>query len=353
MITKAIIENFQSHQYTIVDFVKGVNVIIGPSDTGKSAIFRAINWVCSNRPLGDSYRSEWGGDTKVTLFTDDGHTVQRYRTNYENGYLIDDDIRLTAFGNGEPPIEVRDILKLDSFNIQSQSDSPFLLWSTPGEVAQLLNKAASLDDIDTVLSGLRSNLLRINRDITYGTEQQKILESNMARFENLESLRIMIEDIISLEGDYNREMGLVNAFTDLIKRTKRVRDRFNQTIDVTPILKQYQIVAKEQAEYQISKNLHDRHKGLLEEVISLTDELEDSDGVEKALKIVEEASSGYVMWKREQAILSKGIPLVNKTKKMKKDLEDMANFIQQQQSEYDRLSPPTCPLCGGPMKKEA
>jgi ABC-type transporter Mla maintaining outer membrane lipid asymmetry ATPase subunit MlaF len=51
-IKKLIIENFQSHKYTEVDFSEGFNIIFGPSDYGKSAIIRALRWVLYNEPGG-------------------------------------------------------------------------------------------------------------------------------------------------------------------------------------------------------------------------------------------------------------------------------------------------------------
>ena len=38
-----ILENFQSHKHTSIEFNEGLNVILGPSDSGKSAIIRELN----------------------------------------------------------------------------------------------------------------------------------------------------------------------------------------------------------------------------------------------------------------------------------------------------------------------
>ena len=39
------IVNFQSHANTKLNFDEGVNVIIGPSDSGKTAVIRAMKWI--------------------------------------------------------------------------------------------------------------------------------------------------------------------------------------------------------------------------------------------------------------------------------------------------------------------
>lgn len=49
------IENFQSHKYSKLDFSERLNVIVGPSDNGKSAIIRALKWVLFNEPKGTDF----------------------------------------------------------------------------------------------------------------------------------------------------------------------------------------------------------------------------------------------------------------------------------------------------------
>ncbi|MFR9297315.1 MAG: AAA family ATPase, partial [Aedoeadaptatus pacaensis] len=43
-IEKIILVNFQSHVYSELSLSRGVNVIVGPSDSGKTAIMRALRW---------------------------------------------------------------------------------------------------------------------------------------------------------------------------------------------------------------------------------------------------------------------------------------------------------------------
>ena len=76
MIKKLHIRNFQSHKDSRLIFSDGVNVIVGNSDSGKSAILRALNWVITNRPSGDSYISNWGGPTYVIVETEEGTVIR-------------------------------------------------------------------------------------------------------------------------------------------------------------------------------------------------------------------------------------------------------------------------------------
>ena len=59
MINTLQIEGFQSHDSTEIELSKGVNVIIGSSDSGKSSIIRACKWAFQNRPQSDSFRNNY------------------------------------------------------------------------------------------------------------------------------------------------------------------------------------------------------------------------------------------------------------------------------------------------------
>ena len=50
-IKKIELHNFQSHEYTEMEFDRGLNVILGNSDVGKTAILRAIKWALYNLSL--------------------------------------------------------------------------------------------------------------------------------------------------------------------------------------------------------------------------------------------------------------------------------------------------------------
>ena len=81
MLKSLKIRNFESHRNTQLNFHPGVNVIVGESDQGKTAILRALEWVLFNRPLGEDIKSNWLEDinTYVQVEFDDG-ILKRKRT---------------------------------------------------------------------------------------------------------------------------------------------------------------------------------------------------------------------------------------------------------------------------------
>ena len=170
MIKSLTIRNFQSHQESHLDFVAGVNVIVGDSDSGKSAIFRALYWIRENRPTSTEYiRNGSGtegkrgakhlGTAEASIVIQRGEkstTIIRTRGHDVNKYVVDTQ-SFEALGK-DIPKEVADALRLDKINIQKQIDLPYLILESPGQVAATFNKFTNLDHIDEAISLVTSDL---------------------------------------------------------------------------------------------------------------------------------------------------------------------------------------------------
>src|SRR5690554_6424307 len=190
MIKRLVIRNFQSHKDTSLEFVPGVNVIIGQSDSGKTAIIRALRWAVWNRPLGDSFKSHWGGDTSVLVEMDECR-VERFKGKEDHYKLWVDDglepLEFKAFGV-DPPDEIGRALGFSELNLQNQHDPAFLISNNPGEVARHFNKVANIDQIDSSLRAVESWIRSINQDIR--TQESNISEyqEQVREYEYLDEL---------------------------------------------------------------------------------------------------------------------------------------------------------------------
>ena len=67
MIDSITLKNFQSHINTKLVFSKGINVIVGRSNSGKTACLRGINLVNSNRPLGTDFIHHGAKESEITI----------------------------------------------------------------------------------------------------------------------------------------------------------------------------------------------------------------------------------------------------------------------------------------------
>lgn len=345
MITKLEVQNFQSHKKTELEFVPGVNVIIGASDSGKSSVLRAINWVISNRPLGDAFRSEWGGETQVILHTTEGDKITRARTNTKNEYALNDKI-LKAFGT-EVPEEITEILQLDAHNIQAQMDAPFLLSDTPGEASRMLNKAASIDEIDRVVSGISSGLNKLNSDIKHKEKQAEGYREELVQYDGLEELEDQIEAMENLMDWYLGAVANNKILVQITQRIREIQEQLKETeVFLFPINDDIQ--NSEQIFHILQNEIikKDWLLKLIQKMKSIQGELENTKETENAQSLLESAIQEKDKLHEAVQNHSSIQKITQRIKQVKKELEENKINIDNLEKQYHALMPETCPLCG-------
>jgi len=224
LISKIHIKNFQSHKDTSLELSPGVNVIVGTSDCGKTAVIRALKWLMWNKPSGDDFRSDWGGDTQVTIEVD-GHTIIRGKGK-ENIYQLNNKL-FKAFGT-DVPEEIQTILNIDETNIQQQLDSPFLISDSPGEVASYFNKIAGLDKIDSSTKYIQSQIRSYKGKIESDEAQAKEYEQDLKQYEYLDKFEVDLEFVESMYEEFlirtkgkNTLLGIINQIKEINKEKKQ------------------------------------------------------------------------------------------------------------------------------------
>ena len=209
MLKQIVIKNFQSHKSTIIALSDGVNSIIGQSDSGKSAILRALHWCIFNKPSGSGYVSYWNLDAKgkikeetsVKLEYSNGDWIKRIRINEFNGYQLCINEYVTKFEalRTDVPEEVQNFLQVSEVNVQKQLDAPFLLSESAGEVARFFNSIIHLDDIDKALSAADSLKRQTTAEIKALDSQIKETTENLDKYGWVENAQRSIEKIKRIE----------------------------------------------------------------------------------------------------------------------------------------------------------
>lgn len=337
MITKIEIKNFQSHKNTVLEFDKGVNVICGESDNGKSAVIRAIRWVVENYPQGtDKINSNWNEDFKeplsVKLYTEKGY-VERIRDKKRNGYNIckngEKEIVLDAIGKGVPK-EVTDFLNVSDVNFQFQLDPPYLLTKSAGEASKYLNEIVHLDSIDKIMGIADSDKRQLS-------SEQKIVEADIKKLE---------------EGLKDTEW--IDEADNLCKRTEKLYEMVdNISIQVSEL---YNSINNYETLESFKMDLTEHNK-LIKQIEDIT--IPDT-------KELEDSISNYDLYGNQIVDLSEAIKLVNNIDSIiitnTKELEDsisqyseLSDNVQQYEKDLIELKsslPSICPLCGNKLDKE-
>jgi exonuclease SbcC len=261
MINKITLKNFKSHKKSELNLSPGINIIVGKSDNGKTAILKGLKWVKDNRPGGNAFISDWIKEEKDKIIKEKQASISivknnsslfRYKTNEKNGYNLDGQNYLAV--KTDVPESVQKFLNLTGINYQSQFDGPFLLNETPGGVAKYLNELVKLDEIDQYLFAIESKRRKSLKDKREIVEEIKILESDLENLDwvgsaqkllievekihnEIESMHQIIENLKNDIIDYKKYITILNNIIDInliekkLKKLKKYRNRIEDLLN--------------------------------------------------------------------------------------------------------------------------
>ena len=226
MIEEVDIRNFQAHGATHIEFDPKITTIVGASDLGKSAIFRALGWVALNNVPGDAHIKNGKKQAIVTLKAN-GHTIvrERQRGGASNTYTVDDK-ELKAFGTDTPP-DVTKATRLAPINFQFQHDGPFWFGVSAGEVARQINAIVDLSIIDHTLMEVgqtvrkRKSTLEVCED---RFKQAKTKRDSLLWVTDVDGALVLIEEV-EAKAEIKRDTAtrLRSALENRAWRSKKIR----------------------------------------------------------------------------------------------------------------------------------
>lgn len=228
MFKKLIVDNFQSHEHTELDFVPGVNIIVGQSTSGKTAILRAMEWVFDNRPLGIRFKSRFASDkdpVKVSLVTQDGEVISNTKIKSTGIYNVNA-FEFKGMDKSVPDMVVN-TLNLTDLNVQEQLDPHFLILDSPGEVAKQLNRVIRIEEVDGWITALTQRVNTANSEKTLLNGQIIELDNQLKQYKNLDQFEQDVEriEMIQLALDTgSKDRDLLLSLTEQGDEITRVLD---------------------------------------------------------------------------------------------------------------------------------
>ena len=170
IFNKLKLNNFKSHEHTVINFDKGISVIVGENGAGKSTILEAISFALfkqhTGKKIDDLVRNNAQSMSIELEFTSSGRDYKIVRmkksnlksslfkrTSSEGGYVH------VCTGDKEVANEIRQILDIDSDLFLNaiyirQGEIAELVDKTPAEKKALINKLLGLDSLDKAWKNL-------------------------------------------------------------------------------------------------------------------------------------------------------------------------------------------------------
>lgn len=267
MLTSAVqsirLINFQSHAQTDIEFAGAgrLTAIAGPTDSGKTAIVRALKWLMFNQPAGTGFIRAGTSSASMSVRLTTGQILTRIRSGSVNQYRIsqacegtyqseDGEQVFEGFGTTVPlevaqllgvyPLYVGDLALL--INLSEQLDAPFLGRSLPSTLrAKVLLRIAGSEVLDMAartlsLDSHRGLRERERLEIELGAIKRDIAEHSWVdeatpMVERAERLFARIEQqvrTVDMAQALAEAVSNLPESTSLIKRTARAEQVFSR-----------------------------------------------------------------------------------------------------------------------------
>ena len=212
-ISKIVLRNFESHEYSEIPLDPGITVITGQTDSGKSSIYRAVYWLVANEPRGDDFIRRGESTATVELHLDDGTIIVRRKGKGVNQYEIirpqAEPLVYNSIGNSIPQ-EVWALLGMDGFllpgeekpsiNFAEQGSPPFGVYDSGPEKARKLSSFTGLDRADAAIRLLTSEIKECQKSIQIKQREKQVRIEDIKRLANVETQWELLEKVkVNLE----------------------------------------------------------------------------------------------------------------------------------------------------------
>ncbi|MCY8609940.1 AAA family ATPase [Bacillus haynesii] len=204
VIRKIRIKGFQSHVDSDIDLGEGFNVITGPSDSGKTAVIRAVRWVAFNDPSGEAFVNQNVGEAEVSITIDSGQIITKKRRKGKTKYIIQQNMEDegSLFEKSEVPEEVTALLGIrkeaygdfeTAVNFAYQLDPPFLISETASAGAKVLGKLAGTTAVDMAVKSINKDTVAARNERSRASQDIERINKELLSYSGLDEAAEKLE----------------------------------------------------------------------------------------------------------------------------------------------------------------
>lgn len=341
-IKKIKLTNFQSYENTELVLSDNVNVFVGVSRQGKTAIIRALQWVLDDQLKGDYFISYGKKNCSVEIETFKGDVITRTRTPSFNGYYLNG-TKFEAL-RGKIPDEIKNIVGMTDLNWQFEHDGPFLLNDSPGEVARKLNKVADLEDIDISFKNLNHWVKSTNNDVDRFKNECDNLESDLKEYDYLPKMKKEVDQLEKQEEELGSIEEQITSLKKICKDLHYVKDMIYYNNKKLKIKEELDFIFEQEQELENEgKKIHELGKAIqtLSEIKGKYSS-EYIQAVKTGSAELEEVLEKERSIERMKDVVDNLSRLLRKAEHIKKEKSECLQRINQ----LKKQMPEQCPECG-------
>jgi DNA repair exonuclease SbcCD ATPase subunit len=240
MTVKVRVQNFQSIEDASIE-IKGLTVITGTNNAGKSALFRAIKGALCNTPGTDFVRIG-ASHCRVDLEFDDGQNLSWEKGKNLNTYTINGK-PFPKVGRGRPeelevfgvePITVGD----DTLwpQIASQFKVTFLLDKTGSAIADAVADVDRVNKLNKALKSCESDRRKVKSTLKVRRSDNEALQQKRLGFEGLDA---ELSNLKEIEERWKK----ADKFSKALQNLHKLADRWGVAKDAVSFFKDFESAA--------------------------------------------------------------------------------------------------------------
>ncbi|AXY09988.1 exonuclease SbcC [Bacillus thuringiensis LM1212] len=307
-INEIFVEGFQSHTNSHFNLGKGLNVITGPSDSGKTAIIRAVRWVAFNEPQGEAFVNESVGHAAVAIHLDNGIIISKHRRKGKTSYRIQTDPgdAGSVFEKSEVPEEVKQLLGITkqtfgdfvtALNFAFQLEAPFLISETPSSGAKVLGKLAGTEAVDLAVKSVSKDTYAARQERLLAEKEIERLAGNLLEYldvddkvQQLKTAESLMEHVEELHKKKEVLKEISHMYTSR-KQKYIVAWEIGKRLEDVPVLIQIlEQTEKDQQRLQTLLDLQKRYESLSTAKKTLTETLKQFDGLVEVSNLLQDST---------------------------------------------------------------
>ena len=221
--------NFQIFSNRKIEFDKGMNVIIGENNSGKSSLMRAVYWTETNKPSGE-WMCRDGSDGEPLVASacieyTDGVKITRVRGPKVNKYLFFDgtvEHSFEKFGRTGIPTPIQEYLGKTKLSINTdivpgiamQDEQPFMVFESGPTKGSLINYLTGVDVADKIKKDLSSEVRAYNKQVTNDEARIEDIEAELQDYNDLDSQLKKLEAVEAKEELNTRHRASIRMLDD-------------------------------------------------------------------------------------------------------------------------------------------
>lgn len=331
--------HFQSLTDIRVDFGPEASVLVGDSDTGKTALIRAFGWVVQNKPSGDF--TQYGQkECEVTVGVD-GRTVRKLRRGKTTTYTLDDG---EPFNGVDPPEEIRRLFNMREVNWQFQMDSPFWLDDAGGEVSRQINSTVDMAAIDAVVGRVAKDGREATIVHTAATQNLATAKATAEATPDLREAAMRLKRVVTRE---ERHYEASQRLAEFDKNRDAVLEAIGSAERSSGIAKALERVYASAEKWHAARNRRKQFRVLSDSLLSLADGIGRAEALTRTSERLEALSAAFKRRKEALQALSN----FDEAAKAAVEAREARYAANKSKAAYQKKidAVATCETCGQPI----